>query len=258
MSDLHQLLALAKEAALRASERLRKGLQTDRAINFQDARDVKLQADLESEAIVREFLSQQSGLPLIGEEQGGDPALFDERNELYWIVDPLDGTFNYLRGLPATCVSIGLWKGQQPILGVIHDFQRAEVFTGIAGGEQPCALLNGDPLQPNWASDYTKASLITGFPVGRDYTAESLTGFIELVQRFKKIRMLGSAALALAYVAAGRADAYTEDGIRLWDIAAGLAILKATGGTYRMIPQPGKPLASHVFAVGPEALLPCT
>jgi myo-inositol-1(or 4)-monophosphatase len=161
------------------------------------------------------------------------------------VVDPLDGTYNYLRGIPQTCVSIGLMRGRDARLGVIYDFNADECFAARRGGS---LLLNGHPLQPVWPENRDHAVLITGFPAGRDYSAESLQRFISDIRRFKKIRMLGSAALAMAYVAAGRADAYYEESINLWDIAAGIALVEAAGGTVQRHPST-RPLAFDTWAV---------
>jgi len=250
--DLDQLLQTAELAARAAGERLREGLRDYRRVNAEPGRDVKLEADVASEALIRDLLGA-TGLPVIGEEEGGDAALVDG-DATYWVVDPLDGTYNYLRELPQTCVSIGLMRGAEPVLGVIHDFNRPETFSGIvARGE---FRIDAQPCSPRWAGSLAKAALATGFPASADLGDAALQHFFSQVRAYRKVRMLGSAALAVAYVAAGRVDAYYEQGVRLWDIAAGLALVKAAGGVVRWSPTPGGPaLAYDVWAAGRPDLI---
>lgn len=243
MKDPAELLTLATATARAAGSALAR--RSDRTVNFESAHDVKMQADVDSEKLIRARLARTK-LPVIGEEIGGDASLLG-RDELYWAVDPLDGTFNYLRGMHGACVSIGLWRGRKPVLGVVYDFWREELYAGGAGLG---FTFNGRKQAPRWAPDVARAVLCTGFPSGMDRGGAAVRGFVEQVQKFKKIRMLGSAALALAYVASGRADAYYEESIKLWDIAAGLALVEAAGGHVRVEPGTGSPLAFNVWAVG--------
>ena len=245
--NLDILFDLAVTAARAAGEKLRHGASNLRHVTFQDAKDVKLQADQECEQLIRRLFAEKGNLPVIGEEEGGDAAWL-ERNELYWIVDPLDGTSNYLRYNPGCCVSIGLWRGSEPILGVIYDFNRDELFTG---GADRALTLNQQPVTPQWVNDMRQAVLFTGFPEKFDFSDERLKAFIADTQRFKKIRMIGTSALALAYVAVGRGDVYFEKPIKLWDVAAGLALIKAAGGAFRRLPIAGKTLAFEIWA-GPN------
>lgn len=250
--DLNALLSLSIEGAQAAGKILKDGAGL-RHINMQDAKDVKLKADVESEKLIRELLGP-TGLPIVGEEQGGDTSLPDG-DQPYWVVDPLDGTYNYLRGLPQCCVSIGLLRGMQPLLGVIYDFNNEEIFCAIEGGP---LMINGEPHNPEWPGHIDHASLVTGFPAGRDYSTEALGQFVKEIQRFQKIRMIGSAALAMAYVAAGRADAYCEESIRLWDVAGGLALARATGVAVQIKPSttPEKAFSINLWIAAREAWLP--
>jgi len=122
----------------------------------------------------------------------------------------------------------------------VHDFNRGEKFSGIAGEG---AWLNDAPLKTSAVADQAEAVLCTGFPAGGDFAGERIAGFVEAIRVYRKVRLLGSAALSLAYVAAGRADAYEERGIMLWDIAGGLAVLLGAGG--RMDMSPAKKLNSY-------------
>ena len=143
-----------------------------------------------------------------------------------WIVDPLDGSLNFSRSIPICCISIALWKGVEPLLGVIYDFNRDECFVGLVNSK--CELNKKEITTSNVKEKY-KAILATGFPTNTDFTQNELQKIVIDIQQFKKIRLLGSAALSLAYVACGRVDYYYEN-IKIWDVAAGLALIKSLGG----------------------------
>jgi myo-inositol-1(or 4)-monophosphatase len=225
-------LALAVEAALAAGAHLHQTSADPPEVLSSTRRDIKLQADRDSERIVLDAL-KDSPHPVLAEESGEHGAW--DAGDPFWVVDPLDGTMNYSRGLPACCVSIALCRGDEPLLGVIHDFNRDETFTGVPGQG---AWLNGESMRHSGLTDAREAILGTGFPVKRDYEEESLKRFVTFARQFKKVRMLGSAALMAAYVACGRTDAYIEDDIMLWDVAAGLALVKAVGGWVSVEPSP--------------------
>ncbi len=252
MESLEKLLAVAETAAREAGGILREGAGDLREVTFSDRHDVKLRADVDSERRIRALLQGETPYPVVGEEEGGDASL-TERYEPYWVVDPLDGTFNYLRGSPQCCVSIGLMRGETPVLGVVYDFHAGECFAGIVAGG---LRLNGEALVPEWARKRDEAALQTGFPSGMSRGSAELHEFVGRVQAYKKVRMVGSAALALAYVAAGRSDVYYESSIRLWDVAAGLALVQAAGGLVRMRATGGKTLAYDIWAAGRSDLLP--
>ena len=240
-----KLREAALSTALAAGERLRSG--ACRKVNASTADDVKMQADVDSETLVRERL-KVTGLPVIGEELGGDASLF-ESDELYWVVDPLDGTYNYLRAQPSTCVSLGLMRGNEPVLGVIRDFTSDKTYFGLPGEG---TTVNGVRITPRWAETVADACIMTGFPAAADKSGPAMSLFIDQVRRYKKIRMIGSAALALAYVGEGVADTYYESGTNLWDVAAGLAIIRASGGHYRLVPTGRRPLNYDLWASARE------
>ncbi len=219
-------LKIAKDVARKAGDYLKLGVEGSRKVNFQDATDVKLQADLDSEHLIRDLLTQKTGLPIVGEEEGGEGSLL-KSDQFFWVVDPLDGTYNYLRSQPQTCVSIGLMKGSDFVAGIIYDFNRDELYWGSVIQD---LFINDKRILPRWSETMSQGCLMTGFPARMDSSFESMKLFIGKVHRFKKVRMIGSAALALATVAAGRADVYFEEGTCLWDIAAGAALLTAAGG----------------------------
>lgn len=244
-TSLDALRAIALDTALAAGELLAHG--ASRTVNLSTDDDVKMQADVDSETLVRERL-KPTGLPIIGEELGGDASLYDGR-ELYWVVDPLDGTYNYLRRQPSTCVSLGLMRGPEPVLGVIHDFTGRKTYLGIPGQG---TFVNGRAIRPGWVDTIADACIMTGFPAAADKSPAALQLFMSQVNKYKKIRMIGSAALALAYVGEGVADTYYESGTNLWDVAAGLAIIRASGGHFRLVPTGKRPLNYDLWASSHE------
>ncbi len=250
--DLNKLLLLAEHAAREAGEILAHAGGDLRAAKSAIAKDIKLAADEESEKLIRRLLGEQSGFPVVGEELGGDEQL-PLSDVPYWVVDPLDGTYNYFRDHPGYAVSIALLRGLTPLLGVVLDFSRGELFSGIPGQG---LRLNGDSISPVWAESVGQAMLSTGFPAARDYSPESLQNFILSVRKFKKIRMMGAAALASTYVACGRVDVYSEEGTRLWDFAGGWALTLAAGGVGRVTPNPLKPFCYDVWLAGNQRFLP--
>lgn len=246
MLNFQTLLDCAETTARAAGSRLKAGTAELRTVNFVDRTDVKLQADVESEKLIRGLLEEVTDYPIIGEEEGGDVDL-TKRNDLYWVVDPLDGTFNYLRSIPQNCVSIGLMRGMQPVLGVIYDFNRDELFSAIVGGP---FTIDGREHLPEWATDVEQAVISIGRPFGGGYNKEQFGEYLERLRGFKKFRQTGSAALSMAYVACGRYDAYFEKGIRLWDIAAGLALVESVGGVTQIEQRPHPPLCYNLWVAG--------
>lgn len=225
--DLTLLGRLAEATALRSgralSEQRTRWALTERV----EAHDVKLLADREAESIAIEQLRTASGLPVYSEEAGLVGA--DDRG-LHWVLDPLDGSANYLRGVPLCCVSVALVRGDEPLLGVVYDFNADELFSGIVGAG---ATLNGTPMRVSDVARQEEAMLTTGFPVGLDLDPEHLANYVNEVRAYRKVRSLGTAAMMLAWVAAGRFDVYRERSVRFWDVAAGMALVIAAGGSTR-------------------------
>lgn len=227
--DLSKLLALAARAAERASFVLSEHVAGLKAVDEARGKDIKLEADRLADAGILAVLREQPYVVL--SEESGETRKSSDSVGYRWIVDPLDGTYNFYRGMPMSCVSIGFWRGDEPLLGLIHDFNRGETFSGIVGDG---AWLNGVPIRVSSEASAESGVLFTGFPVYADYTDESLAAMVGRVRKFKKIRAIGSAALSLAYLAAGRGEAYREDNIAIWDVAAGLALVRAAGGSISM------------------------
>ncbi|WP_020592885.1 inositol monophosphatase family protein [Kiloniella laminariae] len=223
-------LKLAKFLAVKAGDALREHAGEWGGAVALPERDVKVKGDTEAEEIIISGLKASSEFPIFSEESGWAVPSHDKQTPI-WIVDPLDGTYNYSRGLPSCCTSIALVQYGVPLLGVINDFNRNEVFWGEVNSG---AWLNGTKIQVSMTTDPSVSALMTGFPVKRDFSVEALSRTAIEMGRWKKVRMIGSAALSLAQVACGRADAYHEENIMFWDVAAGLALVSAAGGLTKM------------------------
>lgn len=222
--NLDDALAVAAEAVTMAGEKLLALQNQPLEVLCEQGHDIKLKADQQAEACILDVLKNRLPLPVLTEESGehGDVS----ETGWMWVVDPLDGTFNYSRGMPLCCSSVALWANGEPVLGAINDFFSNQLFTGLVGRG---AWLNGRAIRASGITEASRAALATGFPHHRDMGDASLQRFIAQTRQFKKIRMLGSAALMSVYTACGWLDVYSEEDIWLWDIAAGAAIARAAG-----------------------------
>ena len=223
MPDLDSCLEIAKSATLLAGNFLKEQQDSNLKILTNKARDLKLQIDIDAEEIIKQHITANSSLPILAEESGKSGSLDD----YFWVVDPLDGTSNFLRNIPISCVSIALVQGFTPILGAIFDFNNSDSYFAHKDSK---AFLNNTEINVSSLKLKKESTLVTGIPAKDNYTDIEFSNMISDFQSWKKIRMIGSAAMASAYVAAGKAEAYKENGIFLWDIAAGAAIVEAAGG----------------------------
>ena len=228
MNDLKDLLKLAETAAAAAGEALLANRAQWGVIEAEQGREVKIGADKHAEEIVLTAIARESGFAIISEEAGWARSM-QHGDRFVWAVDPLDGSVNYLRGYPHCGVSIALLDHGKPVLGVVDCFVTRERFTGAVGHG---AWLNGAPMRVSAIENPARGILQTGVPsrAGDD----SMKAFEERLRTWQKVRMIGSAATALAYVAAGRAEAYRESGSMIWDVAAGCALVEAAGGKVRI------------------------
>lgn len=224
MTDLAQELSAAVTAAEEAGEILLGHYRARERLTVTSKRagDFVSEADVAAEAHLRaRLLGGWPGDGWLGEETG--TAAGGRR----WVVDPLDGTTNFLRGLPHWCVSIGLEVVGRPVLGVVHDPLRGETFATAPGGG---ITLNGRPVEPAATDAMREALFGTGIPFGgMAHIAAHAADIARLMPHCAGVRRMGAAALDLAYVAAGRLDGFWERRLQLWDIGAGLALMAAAG-----------------------------
>jgi myo-inositol-1(or 4)-monophosphatase len=225
-NELADLLHLAESSALLAGRQLKLHQEDWCGIIAEQGRDVKVKADKLAENLILAQLQSATSFPILTEETGWHKGTDAKR---IWVVDPLDGSFNYSQQIPFCCVAIALVEEQEPIIGVIYDFNHDELFSGSL---EEGAFLNYHLIHVSPTSNIKSAVLNTGFPARTDHNTSQK--IIDYGQSFRKVRMLGSAALSLAYVAAGRAEVYQEQGTMFWDVAAGCALVKAAGGICEM------------------------
>ena len=218
--NLNELNDLAISAARQAGGFLNQNKLEKKEVYQEEGRDIKLIIDQDTEKLIRSSL-EKTNIPILGEEYGGEMS--DER---YWVIDPIDGTANYFRGLNECCVSIALMEGNEALIGVIYNFNNDQMYTAI---KDHGAFLNNTKISVSDVALKSKASITTGFPASE--TIESSMNFLENLKDWKKVRMFGSAALSCAYVASGKCDYYAEKGVYLWDIAAGICLVKEAGGS---------------------------
>jgi myo-inositol-1(or 4)-monophosphatase len=242
------VIELAEQIAREAGAQLRLAFETDLRIETKSSpTDLVSEADVAAETLIRERL--QEARPddgLLGEE-GSDTA---GTSGLRWIVDPLDGTTNFLFGLPQWGVSIAVEDEQGMLAGVVYDPLRDECWAAQRGAEP---TLDGEPLRPRRrATDLATALVCTGFGYEADVRAAQAEIARRLLPRVRDIRRLGSAAIDLAWTAAGRYDAYFERGIKTWDFAAGALICEAAGLEVRHL-DPAPPMDAGIL-VAPRAL----
>ncbi len=244
------------DAALQVGALLRTAAadRTTLQVESKTAGDFVSDADRAAESLIADLLGDVlPGCGWLGEETGSRPG---SKGGLRWIVDPLDGTTNFLRGLPHWAVSIALCEGDEILSAVIHDPAKAETFVAETGMG---AYLNGAPMRVSRGIPLESALFATGVPAGGRIThlPDCLGDLERLMPRTAGIRRWGAAALDLAYVAAGRLDGYWERNLGAWDIAAGILLVREAGGTVEPL-WPGRGLldsGSFVAAnadLGPE------
>ena len=219
-------IALAKKAALTAGKLLSENKADLNTISSSDLRDTKLKADTSSENLIKKIIKQDSTYEILAEESGKSS---NNLGDTFWVIDPLDGTANYNRNIPICCISIGMVQALKPIFGVIYDFNNNEIYVG--DNSINSATLNDIPISVSNIDQKDKGIIVTGLPFKTDYSDLAMNKLISDMQTWKKTRMIGSAAMASCYIASGKAEMYKENGIFLWDIVAGAAIVEAAGGS---------------------------
>lgn len=202
------------------------GLQADPSFKS-SAVDPVTDTDRASEKAVLDVIgARRPGDRVLAEESGG--ARFDDGR--VWIADPLDGTVNFVHGFPPVSVSVALWNEGSPVVGVVIDITRDEVFSAEVGGG---SHLNGQPIEISGEPDLARSLIATGFPYDRTENADRYGRVLtRVLARVQGIRRAGSAALDMCYVAAGRLDGYWEYGIAPWDAAAALLVVSEAGGRW--------------------------
>ena len=172
------------------------------------------------------------GISILSEEGGEINS--KSKSSFRFIIDPLDGTVNYVRGLSQSSISIALYDDKKPVFGVLAIYPSEEI---VWGGKNFGAFLDEEPINVSDTEEISNAILCTGFSSQFDVSdKKTLSKYFDLIENFGKIRMLGSASISLFNVARGAADCYYEQEIMIWDVAAGIAILEGAGGEVSVSP----------------------
>lgn len=226
-----QLVQLARRAAQEAGDLLQErfGGPAAGVSTKSSSTDLVSDADREAERAIVERIRQDRPSDAILGEEGGSQQGGREGGGLRWVIDPLDGTTNYLWGIPHWCVSIAVEDARGALVGVVHDPCRGETYWAVRGGGAHCgdqALRLADAPTPQ----LDHALIATGFNYDRDHRRQQGEQVAAVLAQVRDIRRCGAAALDLAWLAAGRLDGYYESGLGHWDWAAGALIVAEAGG----------------------------
>lgn len=235
--DLQKTLTTAVAIAKEAGALLRDGFgQNKQIVNKSSSIDLVTQYDQDAEKLITTRLILAFPNHRIVGEEGGEQA--GRETDYVWYVDPIDGTTNFAHGFPHFCVSMALYTADKPLVGVVYDPVKDELFTAVAGSGAQLTIGNGLPkqLQVTQAPDLLHSVVATGFPYDR-HTSEldNLEQLGRMLKKTQGIRRPGAAALDLAYVAAGRLDGYWEFKLKIWDVAAGVLLIQEAGGRVTMM-----------------------
>lgn len=248
MAELPEALrATAERVARNAGQCLRDAKTSVLRVDSAEQHDIKLELDRRiQDQIRKDILTAYPAHGFLGEE-GGEMA---RAGQYEWVVDPIDGTVNLFYGIPHYAVSIACRLDGRTLAGVIYDPNRDELFASHAGGG---STLNGQSIHVAKRTDLKEAILALGFSKGKTTIRKCLDLYHHYGEKVRKLRAMGSAALDLAYVASGRLDAYIEQGVSLWDVAAGALLVEEAGGQVRM--SPGEP-AGKIHLVASNGRIP--
>ncbi len=227
---MNEFLDAAIGAAREAGKLLRENFGRPLKVNAEEAHDIKLELDVRSQDLITQLLLKRfPDHAILGEEGSAANA----STEFEWVIDPIDGTVNYFYGIPHFCVSIALRQKGEILVGVIYDPMRDELWQAERGGE---AYLNEKAIKVSSHGQISEAVVSVGMSKTMIEVAVGLSIFQDMLTNARKCRMMGSAALDLAYVATGRYDAYIERSVNWWDIAAGVLLVNCAGGVLAISP----------------------
>ncbi len=223
-THLDHFVQIAVQAAREAGALLRANYGKEQEVNEMKQYDIKLELDVRSQQLIEGILLTAFPDHALYGEEG---IAGNQESTLQWIVDPIDGTVNYYFGIPHFCVSIALRCQGEIVLGVIYDPMMDELFLAQRGA---APTLNGREIRCSQRAELAEAVVTVGFSKSKASIDAGFKRFVDIAYRVRKTRMLGSAAMAMAYIACGRLDSYIEETISLWDVAAGILLVETAGG----------------------------
>ncbi len=217
-------LNIAIDAAITASYTILEDLPKVKDPNYKGKIDLVTKTDLKSETIIKDIISNSYPNHSILDEESGSNRM--ESNYL-WIIDPLDGTTNFVHGCQPFSISIALYKKAEPLIGLVLELPTSKLYTAIKGGGAFC---EGEPIISSNVDTVEKSLLATGFSYNHDKLWDNnMKIFKDLTRRSQGVRRFGSASIDLCYVAEGKLDGFWEFGLKPWDTAAGIIIASETG-----------------------------
>jgi len=225
---MNDFLEAAIDASRMAGAFLKDHFYDEKAVNEASQFDVKIELDVKTQKKIEgHLLGLYPDHAIYGEEG----LTGDQSSEYQWIIDPIDGTVNYFYGIPHFCVSIALRHQGELIVGVIYDPMMDELWTATKGGK---ALLNGREISVSKRTQLNEAIVFISRGRTTEVMDDRMQRFAQISTKVRKMRLTGSGALAMVYVATGRFDAYVESSTSLWDIAAGKLIVECAGGAVNL------------------------
>ncbi|NJL92913.1 MAG: hypothetical protein HC915_03920 [Anaerolineae bacterium] len=224
-----ELLQTAVQAAHAAADLLRELATQPRQVHEKGYLDIVTDGDLAADqAIQGVILRDWPGHHLLSEEdEAARQGPWQPSDGYWWLVDPIDGTTNFARGLPSWSISIACGQGEQLLAGVVFDVARDDLYAAAQGSG---ATRNGDSIFTNQRAELAWAMCLNDYPVAAEIRAEMIGHMTRLLPQIRALRCWGTTALGLAHVAAGFADAYFHNGFHVWDVAAGVLLVQEAGG----------------------------
>lgn len=232
MNNLESLLSLAKDVVQNSLNKLAesKNKLEDCSYDLNFSRELKAPIDAILESTLVEGL-RITAISILSEESGVINGSIS--GDYCWVLDPLDGTVNFIRGIGPSGISVALCCRGMPIFGVIGIYPTMQLAWG---GKNFGAFIDGAPIKVSPLNDVNKGIICGGFPSRFDYSEDSIGSYLTSIAEFGKVRMLGAASISLIQVASGCAEAYLENEIMIWDVAAGIAIVEGAGGVVKLSP----------------------
>ena len=247
---MKELLPVAINAAKAAGQLIRENFGSELNVNEMLKYDIKLELDVKSQELITGMVLESFPEHAILGEEGGNTG---GDGPVEWIIDPIDGTVNYFFGIPHFCVSIAARDraSRKIVMGVIYDPMQDELWT-VAEDVPP--TLNGRPIKCSDRSEMGQCVVTVGFSKSKESLDAGFERYKNISYNVRKTRMLGSAALAMAYIACGRLDAYVEEQISIWDVAAGIMLIESGGG--KVMLKPGAAKAGTMFICASNGKIP--
>ena len=222
--NLNEELLIAQKICIDAGKQLKNSYNRPNILSNND-RDIKLKQDIDTnQKIINALLKHSSVKHILSEENSNKDI---DQKGFYWIVDPLDGSYNYYRNIDICCTSMALWNKDTPVIGITYDFIHDELYYNSVSEEK--SFCNGQIITGPSEKKFNQLCIASGIPSQLQLNSESINKYFTFLTQFKKVRFFGSAAMSLCLLAKGKVDIYYEKEIFIWDIASGLKICSDAG-----------------------------